>query len=75
MFWSLTLAVMAFSLKYRSIAFSNSSGLRLPMNEVDICSLIPGCCPVWLSPAQLLLLNQMKQNAPTVLAPLQEKTG
>ncbi|EHL41437.1 hypothetical protein SEEM031_07594 [Salmonella enterica subsp. enterica serovar Montevideo str. SARB31] len=45
------------------------------MNEVDICSLIPGCCPVWLSPAQLLLLNQMKQNAPTVLAPLQEKTG
>ncbi|EBJ4218861.1 tyrosine-type recombinase/integrase [Salmonella enterica] len=31
--WSLTLAVMAFSLKYRSTAFSNSSGLRLPMND------------------------------------------
>ncbi|EAX3121087.1 hypothetical protein HU11_19615 [Salmonella enterica] len=37
------------SLKYSATAFSNSSGLRLPMNEVDICSLIPGCCPDWLS--------------------------
>ncbi|EAV3607989.1 integrase, partial [Salmonella enterica subsp. enterica serovar Cotham] len=33
MFWSLTLAVMALSLKYRSTAFSNPSGLRLPMND------------------------------------------
>ncbi|EIU1720526.1 hypothetical protein PF334_004187 [Salmonella enterica] len=47
--WSLTLSVMAFSLKYSATAFSNSSGLRLPMNEVDICSLIPSCCPPWLS--------------------------